>query len=106
MKILTRDDTEHGVEYVTRADAEREIEAWKANHDNQVELKRIISARPDLAERAPMVERLVIERNALATALRETLALLNHSDTGYPEQEGWWSYERAREMEALIPENA
>ena len=29
MKILTRDDTEHGVEYVTRADAEREIESWK-----------------------------------------------------------------------------
>ncbi len=29
MKILNRDDTEHGVEYVTRADAEKEIEGWK-----------------------------------------------------------------------------
>lgn len=34
MKILIRDDTEHGVEYVTRVDAEREIKAWhqKAAH--------------------------------------------------------------------------
>ncbi|MEI6655779.1 MAG: hypothetical protein WCP45_13525 [Verrucomicrobiota bacterium] len=36
---------------------------WKANHDNQVELKRIIAARPGLKERAPMVEKLMAERN-------------------------------------------
>ena len=42
---------------------ERERNEWKANHDNQVELKRIIAARPDLAERAPMVEKLMHERN-------------------------------------------
>jgi hypothetical protein len=45
------------------------------------------------------------ERDAIAAALQETLALLNHSDTSYPSQEGWWSYERARELEALIPQN-
>jgi hypothetical protein len=42
---------------------ERERDHWKRNHDNQVELKRIIAARPDLHDRAPLVERLVKERN-------------------------------------------
>lgn len=42
---------------------QRERDMWKANHDNQVELKRIIAARPDLKERAPMVEKLMSERN-------------------------------------------
>ena len=41
----------------------RDRDGWKASHDNQVELKRIISSRPDLSERAPMVEKLVSERN-------------------------------------------
>lgn len=35
---------------------------WKAAHDNQVALKRIIVARPDLAERAPLVEKLMLEK--------------------------------------------
>jgi len=42
---------------------ERERNEWKANHDNQVELKRAIACRPDMAERAPMVEKLMSERN-------------------------------------------
>lgn len=42
---------------------EREVTAWKANHDNQVALKRIIASRPDLKERAPLVEKLMAERN-------------------------------------------
>jgi len=29
MRILTRGDTKHGVEYVTRAEAEQEIQGWK-----------------------------------------------------------------------------
>ena len=44
---------------------ERERNEWKANHDNHdnhVELKRIISDRPDMAERAPMVEKLMEEK--------------------------------------------
>jgi hypothetical protein len=44
-----------------RAEVERDM--WKSNHDNQVEIKRIIAARPDLKERAPMVEKLMAERN-------------------------------------------
>ena len=42
---------------------ERERNEWKANNDNQVALKRIIAARPDLKDRAPMVEKLMAERN-------------------------------------------
>jgi hypothetical protein len=42
---------------------ERESNEWKANHDNQVALKRIIAARSDLKDRAPMVEKLMDERN-------------------------------------------
>jgi hypothetical protein len=41
----------------------KDRDRWKAAHDNQVELKRIIAARPDLKERAPMVEKLMAERN-------------------------------------------
>lgn len=37
MKTVNRDDTEHGVEYVTRAEAEAEVAIWqkraKANYD-------------------------------------------------------------------------
>jgi len=36
---------------------------WKAAHDNQVALKRIIAARPALKDREPMVEKLMAERN-------------------------------------------
>ena len=45
---------------------------WKANHDNQVAIKRIIAARPDLKDRAPMVEKLMAERNrAQAHSIRQ-----------------------------------
>ena len=51
---------------------ERERDMWKANHDNQVAIKRIIAARPDLKERAPMVEKLMAERNrAQAHSIRQ-----------------------------------
>ena len=51
---------------------ERERDMWKANHDNQVAIKRIIAARPDLKDRAPMVEKLMAERNrAQANSIRQ-----------------------------------
>jgi hypothetical protein len=51
---------------------ERERNEWKGNHDNQVAIKRIIAARPDLKERAPMVEKLMAERNrAKAHSIRQ-----------------------------------
>lgn len=42
---------------------ERERDAWKAAHDNQVKLKQIISNRPDLKERAKLVAELIEERD-------------------------------------------
>jgi len=42
---------------------ERERDSWKAAHDNQVKLKRIISDRPDLKERAKLVAELIEERD-------------------------------------------
>lgn len=54
----------------------RQRDEWKANHDNQVELKRIITSRPDLKERAPLVERLASERNTLLTAAKNLLPFL------------------------------
>ena len=38
MNILTRDDTEHGVDYVTQAEAEREIQGWKNKWECAVEM--------------------------------------------------------------------
>tara|TARA_B110000495_G_C22774718_1_gene453296 strand:+ start:71 stop:322 length:252 start_codon:yes stop_codon:yes gene_type:complete len=46
-----------------------ERDKWKAAHDNQVELKRIISARPDLGDRAILVEKLMQENADLLKKL-------------------------------------
>jgi len=42
----------------------KERDEWKANHDNQVKLKQIISDRPDLKERAALVQDLIGELRA------------------------------------------
>ena len=55
---------------------ERECDAWKAAHDNQVKLKQIISDRPDLKERAKLVAELIEERDGwreAAYALAEAI---------------------------------
>ena len=71
------------IELAARAAVERDM--WKANHDNQVKIKRIIAARPDLKDRAPMVEKLMAERNRA---------------------QGWSTlqYERIKRLEAVIRE--
>jgi hypothetical protein len=38
MKILTRDDTDHNTEYVTREDAEHEMEGWKNKWECAVDM--------------------------------------------------------------------
>lgn len=61
---------ECAVEMAARAEVDRDM--WKANHDNQVAIKRIIAARPDLEDRAQMVEKLMAERNrAQAHGIRQ-----------------------------------
>jgi len=48
-----------------RNEATKTALMWKANHDNQAELKSIISKRGDLRDRAPRVEKLIAERDEL-----------------------------------------
>ena len=43
----------------------KERDMWKANHDNQ-----LLRDRPDLGERAALVDKLVKERDALLAELR------------------------------------
>lgn len=58
------------IDMAARAFEERDH--WKANHDTQVKLKRIIAERPDLKDRAPKVEKLMAERNrAQARSIRQ-----------------------------------
>lgn len=52
------------------AEMTKQRDQWKANHDNQVEIKRAVLDRPDLKERASSVVALVAERDLL----RERLA--------------------------------
>jgi hypothetical protein len=61
-----------------RDEARKEAAMWKANHDNQVELKSIISKRGDLKDRAPRVEKLIAERDQLRKRVAELESALNH----------------------------
>lgn len=55
-------------------DAERERDKWKASHDNQVNLRRALMDRPDLKERAFLVQGLATERDALKAKLEALTA--------------------------------
>jgi phage shock protein A len=41
-----------------------ERDTWKANHDNMVYLNRLLRDRPDMAERARLVDELISHRDA------------------------------------------
>jgi len=43
----------------------KERDTWKANHDNQVKINQLLRDRPDLKERAGLVDRLIKERDQL-----------------------------------------
>ena len=62
-----------------RTDAEHERDQWKANHDNQLEIKRAVLDRPDLGERATLVQKLITERNALRERCEKAEAALRQS---------------------------
>ena len=61
------------------ADMTKDRDEWKANHDNQVAINRALRDRPDLGERAKLVDALTKQRDALAEALREMLKFTPHS---------------------------
>lgn len=53
-----------------------ERDAWKASHDNQVNLRRTLMDRPDLGDRAKRMQELLAERDAAradAAAMREAI---------------------------------
>jgi hypothetical protein len=62
---------------------------WKASHDNQVELNRLLRDRPDLKERAALVDKLITQRDMIAAALEDcredSIELLGERD--------WWQLE-------------
>ena len=85
-------DREYNAELL--AEAWKDAAMWKANHDNQVELKSIISKRGDLRDRAPRVEKLIAERDQLRDAVK--WALGESGDFGSrPKAVGayWWREE-------------
>ena len=47
------------------APLQKEIDKWKASHDNQVKLRRMLMDRPDLKERATLVSGLIEENQKL-----------------------------------------
>jgi hypothetical protein len=59
-----------------RDEARKDAAMWKANHDNQVQIKSIISKRGDLKDRAPRVEKLIAERDQLKAINAELLDAL------------------------------
>jgi chromosome segregation ATPase len=54
------------------AEAREDRDVWKANHDNQVALNRLLRDRPDLGERAKLVDELIQERDTAQKALFST----------------------------------
>ena len=54
-------------------EARKQRDKWKANHDNQVAINRTLRDRPDLGERAKLVDALTKQRDALAEALQKAV---------------------------------
>jgi hypothetical protein len=75
-----------------RDEARKDAAMWKSNHDNQVELKSIISKRGDLKDRAPRVEKLIAERDK-AISRFEALQEFCETELG-------WMYFRAEFLES------
>lgn len=55
---------------------EKERNVWKANHDNQVAIRRTLIDRPDLKERSDSMIKLTSERDALKAQLAAVLEIL------------------------------
>jgi len=67
-----------------RDEARKQRDAWKASHDNQVKLRRMLMDRPDLGDRAKSMQELISECDALREALAE-LTPLAHIHQAQPE---------------------
>jgi hypothetical protein len=50
---------------------------WKANHDNQVSINKLLRDRPDLKDRAASVDKLIEQRDSLQAQLEEAIETKN-----------------------------
>lgn len=65
----------------------RDRDAWKASHDNQVKLRRALMDRPDLKERATLVQKMADE---LETIKRNTATKIHlDPEMTYSDDFGW-----------------
>lgn len=65
------DDEYVPIEFARKLEIQRD--KWKANHDNQVTINRLLRDRPDMGERAKLVDELIQQRDRLAEALRKAV---------------------------------
>jgi len=72
------------------ADMTKDRDEWKANHDNQVSINRTLRDRPDLGERAKLVDALIQQRDEANIKRDEIFQALN--------KERQWMHEK---MEAI-----
>lgn len=95
------------------ARAQVERDHWKMNHDHQVEIKRIIKTRPDLAERAPMVEKMMEEKRTAETLnvafhmrIRQLERAIRFTDKQANSDDPEAMMDAIRRAANLLPENA
>lgn len=68
------------------APLQKEIDKWKASHDNQVKLRRMLMDRPDLKERAKLVSGLTEENQKLQ---KEIERLKGEMEKAWEESREW-----------------
>jgi hypothetical protein len=65
------------------AEVLQQRDEWKANHDNQVAINRILRDRPDMGERAKMVDELIQQHDRLAEEQNILKQCLSAMPVGY-----------------------
>jgi hypothetical protein len=74
MTALNQAMREANIELTTQLEAaHKETAKWKAAHDNQVNLKRILMDRPDLEDRAERMQELLVQIEQLKSDYNQLL---------------------------------
>jgi hypothetical protein len=74
MTALNQAMCEANIELTTQLEvANKEVAKWKAAHDNQVNLKRILMDRPDLEDRAERMQELLVQIEQLKSDYNQLL---------------------------------
>lgn len=84
------------------APLQKEIDKWKASHDNQVKLRRMLMDRPDLKERAKLVSRLTEENQKLQKEIERLRGEVEKAFTegykSYHDPSHRWDMSRAKRV--------